>query len=199
MSYFPRVAWNIFCGKFLDKDNPVDVYEHTWKSRVGLSDIDMFLHVNNAQYLQLCELARWTFMTRGKLLASLGRLGMNPVVTEVSCRYRRQLRLGTRYEIHSKLIHFTQREFYMVQTFNYSGGLAARVLLKVQVLKKGEVQNPLDVWKDIDPNQVTPQLDPNSEDYKAIFHFYALESYLLGKPLPSENSPSPIPAPSPVR
>ncbi|KAK2954437.1 putative Thioesterase-like superfamily [Blattamonas nauphoetae] len=196
MSFYPRLFWNVFCGKYLDK-SPKSLLEHTWKSYAGLTDIDMFMHINNAQYLLLAEYARWTWMTHSGLLAYLTKRGMNPVVTEVTCRYRRQLRLGVPFEIHSKMIHFTNREFYLVHTFNYKGGLAARLLMKFQILKKNEVQDPIEIWTNIQPDIVLPKLDPSSEDYKAVYHFYALESYLLGKPIPDSLSVTPALTPSP--
>jgi acyl-CoA thioester hydrolase len=67
---------------------------HLFEFLVRESHLDSFGHVNNAAYLKLYEEARWEMITeRGYGLAEVIRLQRGPVILEVTCKFRRELRL----------------------------------------------------------------------------------------------------------
>lgn len=72
-------------GQFVAQPMVVPMY-------CGLRLIDEFGHVNNAKYLELCELARWrqlSFLGIGTVMA---RLRVAFVVSDVSVTYQREIR-----------------------------------------------------------------------------------------------------------
>lgn len=60
MTYYFRVLYNILEG-YLHKRDEIVPDAH-WYSRVGISDIDMFFHMNNASYFRVAEYARWSWI-----------------------------------------------------------------------------------------------------------------------------------------
>lgn len=55
--------------------------------------LDSFGHVNNAVYLEIFEAARWDFITNGGYgLDEIHKLKQGPVVLDVHCRFKRELK-----------------------------------------------------------------------------------------------------------
>jgi acyl-ACP thioesterase len=52
MAYFSRALYNILWGLFHPKIS-LTKNQYLWSSRVGITDIDMFLHMNHSQYLSV--------------------------------------------------------------------------------------------------------------------------------------------------
>lgn len=66
---------------------------HEYRRRILEGDLDTYGHVNNAGYLEILEEARWDLVTRnGYGLEEVKRLGIGPVVLEVTLRFKRELR-----------------------------------------------------------------------------------------------------------
>ncbi|CAJ1989784.1 Thioesterase-like superfamily/Thioesterase superfamily [Leishmania donovani] len=70
----------------------------------GLRLIDEFGHVNNAKYLELCELARWrqlSFLGIGTMMA---RLRVAFVVSDLSVTYQREIRPWSRVWLSTRIL-----------------------------------------------------------------------------------------------
>jgi acyl-CoA thioester hydrolase len=66
---------------------------HEYRRTILEGDLDTYGHVNNAGYLEILEEARWDLVTRnGYGLEEVKRLGIGPVVLEVTLRFKRELR-----------------------------------------------------------------------------------------------------------
>ena len=76
---------------------------HLFEFLVRESHLDSFGHVNNAAYLKLYEEARWEMITeRGYGLAEVIRYQRGPVILEVTCKFRRELRLREKITIETR-------------------------------------------------------------------------------------------------
>lgn len=73
-----------------------------YKMQILESHLDTFGHVNNAVYLQLYEAARWDFITTGGYgLDEIHKLQQGPVILDVNCRFRKEIKNRERITIES--------------------------------------------------------------------------------------------------
>jgi acyl-CoA thioesterase FadM len=94
------------------------------------TDLDTNLHMNNGRYLTLMDLGRLDLTVRsglGKLM--LDRRWM-PVVAAATVRFRRELRLGARASLHTRLLGWDERWFWLEQRIEHEGRVACVALLR---------------------------------------------------------------------
>lgn len=72
--------------------------------RVGLGDLDVNLHMNQAVYAQVMELSRADWALRSGAWRAWRAADVWPVVAEQHLTYRRELRLGQRYLLDSRAV-----------------------------------------------------------------------------------------------
>ena len=85
----------------LDPSNPHQVF--AYKIVVEESDLDVFGHVNNANYLRFMETARWHFITdRGYGLEKIQKERKGPVLLDVTLKFRRELKHRDEITIYSQ-------------------------------------------------------------------------------------------------
>lgn len=64
-----------------------------YKIKIVEHHLDTFGHMNNATYLSLYEEARWDFITQnGYGLEEIQKELKGPVILDVSCRYKREIK-----------------------------------------------------------------------------------------------------------
>src|SRR4051812_43699660 len=78
--------------------------ETTLELRVRPSDCDLNLHVNNGRFLTLMDLGRIDHAGRSGLIGLFRRERWNPVAAGATIRFRRELRLGSRYRIVTRVV-----------------------------------------------------------------------------------------------
>ena len=104
--------------------------------RVGLSDVDMFLELNNARYLNYMELGRWDYSYRVGFLKLMKSKNWGVAVGGASIRYRRRIPLFNKFSVTTKLICHDGRWFYFLQEFHMKGTLCTSALMKVCAVSK---------------------------------------------------------------
>ncbi|KAA6386296.1 MAG: hypothetical protein EZS28_018177 [Streblomastix strix] len=185
MTYYIRVLYNIIEGYLHNKQNQ-NINETRWFSRARLSDIDMFMHMNNASYFRVAEYARWAWTYESVLGRIMKERNVYPLVTLVSARYRRPIRLWQKYEIRSRMIDINDKAMHIQQNFyvGKSNSFAASILLKVPLLRKSDntTINVREIYSEyFDDQSQIPTAQPGTADYEALQTFFSLESFLLGK------------------
>eukprot|EP00758_Cryptobia_borreli_P003786 Tbor_TRINITY_DN3982_c0_g1::TRINITY_DN3982_c0_g1_i2::g.839::m.839 len=70
---------------------------------IGYRLIDIFGHVNNAKYLEICELARWHQLGLIYGVSCFRYGGIFPVVSSISMQYIRQIQPGRRVNVYTQL------------------------------------------------------------------------------------------------
>ncbi|MCW2927592.1 MAG: hypothetical protein JWM86_1560 [Thermoleophilia bacterium] len=109
-----------------------------WSSvrmRVRPSDCDLYLHINNGRYLSLMDIGRTDHAGRSGLIGMFRSRGWKPVAGGATIRFRRELRIGTRYTLHTRCAGWDDGWSYWEQRFDRADGqLAARAFIKVAVL-----------------------------------------------------------------
>lgn len=99
--------------------------------RVGLTDIDLFMELNNARYLNYMELGRWDYSQRVGFLDLMKSRNWGVAVGGASIRYRRRIPLFNRFTVTSELICHDSRWFYFLQEFHRGETICASALMKV--------------------------------------------------------------------
>ncbi len=86
----------------LEDLDPKTLPTHVYEVMIREHHLDTFGHVNNAQYLVLCEEARWEMITaRGYGLKQVHEHKVGTVVLECSVRFKRELKLREKIKIHT--------------------------------------------------------------------------------------------------
>ncbi len=103
--------------------------------RVWPQDLDTSLHMNNGRYLTVMDLGRLDLMLRSGLWRPVWRNRWTPVAGAMLVRYRRELRLGQRFRLETRLLGWEAATAVMEHRMLHEGGaqdgqLAARALFK---------------------------------------------------------------------
>ncbi len=137
MSLWLRLLWIYFRNFSKKKLNPLGV------SVVGLmalpNDLDIYGHINNGRYLTLMDLGRIDLIWRTGMGGMAKKYQWSPLVGAVRIRYRKSLRVFQSFEIHTRILGWDQKWFYMEQTFRR--GRREMVRATVQGLFRGPEGN----------------------------------------------------------
>jgi acyl-CoA thioesterase FadM len=99
--------------------------------RVWPNDLDVNVHMNNGRFLSVMDLGRFDLSFRTGLGKAMLRNRWMPLVGGVTIRYRRSLDPFERYELHTRLLGWDAKWFYLDQRFlKRGGGLAAEGVVR---------------------------------------------------------------------
>lgn len=104
--------------------------------RVAPSDLDILFHMNNGKYLSILDLARMDLMIRSGFWDVLSERGWYPVVAGQTISYRRSLKLGQKFDVHTRVIGFDDKWGFLEQTFTSGDTVYARAIIRTRFLKK---------------------------------------------------------------
>jgi YbgC/YbaW family acyl-CoA thioester hydrolase len=135
------------------QDDCDDDNAHIYRSRPNvLWDADYLGHMNNAAYLTHAEYARWEWTAENGALGAMYQKGIHFVVTNSAIRFRREISLFNKFEIHSFLQAIDDRHLWMQQTFRSDnnnkkdsegkGRILAQVLVQAVVVQNRKVVPP---------------------------------------------------------
>lgn len=113
--------------------------------RTGLTDVDMFMELNNARYFHYMELGRWDFSQRVGFLKLMRSRDWGVAVGGASIRYRRRIPLFKRFTVSTSLICHDGRWFYFLQEFHRGGVICASALMKVCAVSRQGLMPSADV------------------------------------------------------
>ena len=81
-------------------------------TRIYPNDLDINLHVNNGRYLTLCDLGRIDMFVRSGLARVMLKNRWIPVVSGVTMKFIKPLRVFDRIRIVSEVSHWDEKYFY---------------------------------------------------------------------------------------
>ena len=85
--------------------------------RVMFRDLDLYLHMNNARYARSAEYGRFFFFLRNGMDLVTKELGATVVLSAITIRFRRELRLFQKYKLKTRLVYWTTNDVYFEQRF----------------------------------------------------------------------------------
>lgn len=101
--------------------------------RVWPTDLDVQLHINNGRYLSLMDLGRIDLLVRSGFWREARRRGWFPLVGASTIEYRRPLLAFQRYLLTTRLLGWDERWFYIEQSFQRGGKVAAVGTVKAMI------------------------------------------------------------------
>ena len=143
-----RFASTLLKAKFRKR---IEFHEKSIVSfRVGLTDIDMFLELNNTRYLTYTELGRWDYSQRVGFLKLMKSRNWGVAVGGASIRYRRRIPLFRRFTVTTELICHDGRWFYFLQEFHRQETICASALMKVCAVSEDGLVPSAEVIKNME-------------------------------------------------
>lgn len=107
------------------------------KMRVWPNDLDMNLHMNNGRYLTLMDIGRFDLSWRTGLLQLALRRGWLPVIGSAHIMFRRSLKPFQKFALHTRMIWWDEKWFFIEQKFMVGDQLYCRALVRGIFRSKG--------------------------------------------------------------
>lgn len=96
---------------------------------VNRTDVEA-TRMNNGRYLTLMDLGRFALTARCGLVPVLVRRRWYPLVTGVMIHFRRSLRVGSTFDLSTRIVCWDEKTFFLEQRFAQRGELRAQALVK---------------------------------------------------------------------
>ncbi len=93
------------------------VKPHVWTARNSFLDVDLNMHMNNASYVYVAELARWHLSGKNGLLHAAFRNKWQFIVGSQAFRYRYAIPPFAQYQVKTTVDAVDDRWMYMTQSF----------------------------------------------------------------------------------
>lgn len=129
----------------------IESYVHRRVRRVGLSEIDLNLHMNQRVYAAIAELSRAEWFMATRLWDTWRADGLNPMVAEQRITYRRELKPFARYTIDTRPVAVDGRFLTLQQWFLVGDRAHTRVDVKLLFVGPDGVLSPEAVTALIQP------------------------------------------------
>lgn len=113
--------------------------------RVVPGDLDANGHVNNGRYLTIMDLGRLDLTVRTGLHRAVLRHRWRPVVASLLVRFRRELKLGQRFQLETRVLAWDERHFFLEHRMVRDGDVAAVAVIKAVFRGPGGLVKPGDV------------------------------------------------------
>lgn len=127
--------------------------------RCWLTDLDVLFHMNNGKYFSILDIARTDLMIRAGLFNKLARAGYYPVVIAETMQFRKSIEPGQKFEVHSQVLGWDEKMFFLRQTFKVKGLPVAEAHIVARFLKRGK--GPVltsEILLATEVNQVSPAI-----------------------------------------
>jgi len=98
--------------------------------RVLPNDLDLNMHMNNGRYLAIMDLGRIDLLLRADLLSTLVKQRWQPLAGAVNIRFRQSLLPFVKYRLHTKIVAWDEKWFYIEQRFERKNRLIANAHVK---------------------------------------------------------------------
>lgn len=98
--------------------------------RVLPNDLDLNFHMNNGRFLSIMDLGRLDLLIRTDLAKALLHHRWQPLVGAVNIRYKQSLMPFQKYRLHTKVIGWDEKWFYIEQRFERRNRTIAVGLVK---------------------------------------------------------------------
>ena len=122
------------------------------------NDLDLNMHMNNGRFLSIMDLGRLDLLIRTDLAKALFKHRWQPLVGAVNVRYKLSLMPFDRYRLHTKVIGWDEKWFYIEQRFERKNRTIAVAIVKA--LFRGPKRNitPEDTLRLIHVNIDPPKM-----------------------------------------
>lgn len=140
----------------------------TLEFRVGLLDIDLNMHLNNAKYLKFMDRSR---LEHAVVTGSLNRMieaRCNVVVANTEIAYIRELRPYQQFQVHTRILGWDDKYVYYDQRFESQRKLHTHALLRVVNVYGGKSISPQTAQDITGMHMESPPLPEYVEQWKRL-------------------------------
>lgn len=134
MNLYFRVLWVLIASFF--RPHVTDVLQGgVLRCRVLPNDLDTNGHMNNSRYLTIMDLGRFDLVLRTGLMHMMLKQKSVPILSAAKIRYRLPLNPFQPFDLHTRIICWDEKWFYIEQRFviitgEKKGAVAAIALVK---------------------------------------------------------------------
>ena len=154
--------------------------------RVWLHDLDAFGHMNNGRYLQIMDVARTHWMVRTGVLGAIRRNRWAPLLGGGFIRYRHSLTLFQPYRVHSRLLCWDDRWFFLEHVFaDRTERPVAIGITRAALRKNGAWVSSSEVVDHVHPGAQSPRIPRYVQEWVELED----EMYLRGSRNHRQGSP----------
>lgn len=158
MSLWLRLLYFVLVCRFRSPVKPLGACETPF--RCWPSDLDTLLHMNNAKYPAVMDLARVDLIVRSGMWDKLRSMGHYPIVEAQTIRYRKSIQVFQRFKIVTQVVGWDEKSFFVRQTFMRGNEMVAEAVVKGRFLKKARgTVPPADIMEMAGAERVSPPLD----------------------------------------
>src|SRR5690606_948133 len=136
--------------------------------RVGLFDIDLNMHLNNAKYLKFMDRCRLEHSVCTGLLNEMIQARCNAVVANTEIAYVRELRPYQQFDVRTRILGWDDKYVYYDQRFESQGKLHTHALLRLVNMYGGKAISPQSVQEMTGINKTSPALPDYVEQWKRL-------------------------------
>jgi acyl-CoA thioesterase FadM len=156
MNLYFRLLFVVLKSLFGQRIAPLET--SVLRFRVLPTDLDLNMHMNNGRYLTLMDLGRIDLMVR----TGMGRLVMRqkwmPVIASALVRFRRSLLPFQVSELHTRLLCWNEKWFFIEQRVVRDGRTVTIGLVKGLIRRSGGFVSPDEVFAQVfgEPRESPP-------------------------------------------
>lgn len=136
--------------------------------RVGLFDLDLNLHLNNAKYLKFMDRCRLEHSVCTGLLDHMIRARCHAVVANMEISFVREIRPYQHFEVHTRILGWDEKYIYYDQRFESQQKLHTHALLRLVNLYGGKSISPQAMQEITGLNQTSPALPEYVQQWKTL-------------------------------
>jgi len=134
MNLWLRLAYQLISWRFRSKLHWSDVGKRTF--RVWPTDLDIFMHMNNARFAALFDISRYDLALRSGTWKHWKALDWYPVVVAETLTFRKSLMPWQKFDMESKVVGWDDHAFYFDQRMVVNGEIYAQGIVRVRFLKR---------------------------------------------------------------
>ena len=144
---FLKLTATLIRAKFRSKLQLED--KSTLKLRAGITDIDVFMELNNARYFTYMELGRWDFSCRVGFTDLMKKNTWSVALGGSSVRFRRRIPFLAKFTLTTQLVCHDGRWFYFLQETHIRNRICSSALMKLGVTSRKGLVPAAEVLKKI--------------------------------------------------
>lgn len=110
--------------------------------RVLPTDVDLNVHLTNSRYPQLMDIGRMDLLVRSGTGHTMHKAGIAPVLVESNIVFKRDLPLGTRFTLETRVVGRDRKALVVEQRFLVGETVHAIGTVKMVCVLKGKVVEP---------------------------------------------------------
>lgn len=122
------------------------------------TDLDVNMHMTNSRYSSMMDIGRTDFIIRTGIYKKLWQKRLKPVIGAASIRWRKGLHLGQAFSLHTRILGWDDKWYYIEQRFMCKGRSVCYGIVKATFRGPHGVYSPVQLAKEIDPNLTSPPL-----------------------------------------